>query len=46
MLNNEVSAMDLCKENAIIHLIIELANHSLPKVAIHTLIDALLFYRA
>ena len=46
VLNNEVSTMDLCKQNAIINLIMELANHWLPKIAIRTLIDALLFYRA
>ena len=38
--------MDLCKQNSIINLIIELANHWLPKIAIHTLIDALLVYKA
>ena len=44
-LNNEESEIDLCKKNAIIDLIIELANQWLPEVATHTLIGALQFYR-
>ena len=41
MLNFEVSAIDSCKQKAIIGRIIELANQWLPEVA--TLIDALHF---
>ena len=38
MLNNEVSAIDLCKQKAIIDHFIELANQWLPEVATHTLV--------
>ena len=41
MLNNEVSAIDLCKKKAIIDRIVELAKQCLPEVATRTLIGAL-----
>ena len=40
MLNNKVSAIDLCKQKAIIDHFIELANHSLQEVATCTLSDS------
>ena len=43
MLNNEVSAIDLCKQKAITDHIIELANRWQPEVATCTLIGALRF---
>ena len=45
VVNNEVSAIDLCKQKTIIDHIIELANQWLPEVATHTLIGALRFCR-
>ena len=46
MFNNEVSAIDLCKQKAIIDHIIELAYQWLPEVATRTLIGAQQFCRA
>ena len=46
MLNNEVSAIDLCKQKAILDHITELVNQWLPEVATRTLIGALRFCRA
>ena len=46
MLNNEVSAIDSCKQKPIIDHIIELTNQWLPEVATRTLIGALRFCRA